>query len=234
MSSGEKQRREKPSILLVANGKSVTATRRWVLQHAGYGVRLARTTAAAIAGLTSERRIDVLLLGSIIGGIDIPLVIRAARKRRPKIFIVSATRQSNAGVDFQVEPLAGPEALLRVVGEAVVTAHGHKFSKRTRAMFVDRDRRYIHVTDGAAELVGYTREELLGCRIDDISAPEMDVPRKFRSYIRNGSQHGVFSLRHRDGHILRVRYAATVLADGCMVSRLRKLADDTGAISDLA
>ena len=34
---------------------------------------------------------------------------------------------------------------------------------------VDSDRRYVCVNDSACELLGYTRQELLALRIDDIS-----------------------------------------------------------------
>ncbi len=84
-------------------------------------------------------------------------------------------------------------------------------------------------SDAAARLVGYAREDLLGMRIDDISAPDMEVSAKFESYIRVGPQHGLFALRHRNESIVRVGYRARVLEDGCMVSRLEKAPDDTAA-----
>jgi PAS domain S-box-containing protein len=108
-------------------------------------------------------------------------------------------------------------------------AHGHPADPNECIMFVDSLRRYFHVTDAAAEMLGYTREQLLGRTIDEISAPEMDVAGKFKAYVRDGSQHGVFSLLHRSGDIIHVTYAATVLDDGCMVSRLKKLTTDRDA-----
>jgi len=211
-----------PTILLVAGGTAITETRKWLFENAGYAVVLARTTEQALTVLESDARIDVLLLGAAIRSINVARVVEVTRGRKPKMFIVAASRTCRPGADFHIEPLAGPEALLRIVGEAIVTAHGHRFDDTDCVMFVDQNRRYIHVTDPAAQLVGYAREELLGMRIDDISAPEMEVSSKFASYIRDGSQHGWFNLRHRDGHLVRVRYHARVLEDGCMVSRLTK------------
>lgn len=222
---GERRRKggNGPAILFVAGGKAITETRQWLLEHAGYDVILARTTEDALTAMEDTARIDVLLLGAVPRTLSLTRVVEVVRRRKPKIFIVSASRTSRPLADFYIEPLAGPEALLRIVGEAIVTAHGHRFDERECVLFVNQNRRYIHVTDRAADLVGYAREELLGMRIDDISAPEMDVGNKFASYVRNGSQHGVYCLRHRDGHVVRVRYAARVLEDGCMVSRLTTL-----------
>ncbi len=224
---GERQRNGAagPTILFVADGKAITETREWLLENAGYAVVLARTTEQALTALAGSDRIDVLLIGTVTRAISMARIIEAAHRREPRIFVVSASvRRTKA--DFQVEPLSGPEALLKAVGEAIVTAHGHQIDERECVMFVDRNRRYIHVTDRAAELVGYAREELLGMRIDDISAPNMEVSSKFASYVRKCSQHGIFSLRHRDGHLVGVRYAAWVLADGCMVSQLTKVPDE--------
>lgn len=210
------------SILLLASGQSLTQTRQWVLEEAGYAVVLARTTSAALAALR-RGHFEVVLIGVGTDALHLPRVLAEVRRQPRKLPVVTMIDMPDAGAEARVEPLAGPEGLLRVLGETIVAAHGHHADPNECLMFVDRQRRYFHVTDSAAELLGYKREELLGRRIDDISAPDMQVAEKFQSYVRDGSQHGVFSLRHRNGSIIRVRYAARVLEDGCMVSRLNRL-----------
>ena len=214
--------RMRRSVLLVAAGQAITLTRRWVLQRAGYSVSVAATTDAALSAL-KRRSIDVVLMGVSGKAIDFVQVVCATRAQQRKIPIVALGQGRELDADMRLSALAGPEALLRTTGEAVIMAHGHPADPNECIMFVDSLRRYFHVTDAAAEMLGYTREELLGRTIDEISAPDMEVARKFRAYVRDGSQHGVFSLLHRSGDIVHVRYAATVLDDGCMVSRLQKI-----------
>jgi len=86
---------------------------------------------------------------------------------------------------------------------------------------VDSARRYIAVTDGICELVGFSRAELLTKKIDDLTAPDLreSVPGKFRQYVDLGVLTGTHRLQHRNGQILSIRYEARVFPDGCLVSR---------------
>jgi PAS domain S-box-containing protein len=44
---------------------------------------------------------------------------------------------------------------------------------------VDRDRKYVEVSDSFCQVVGYQREELIGKRYDDLSAPDTnDIPNR--------------------------------------------------------
>jgi PAS domain S-box-containing protein len=209
------------NILFVASRHSLSKTRRWVLEHAGYRVQRAET-ATEINQALQRNTVDLVLVGWTDKKATAEQVVSLVRKISPRIPIVSMTGHGTA-CDAIVLPLAGPEGLLRVVGETLVKAHGHRVSKNERVLFVDQDRRYFHVSDAAAELLGYEREELLGRKIDDITAPEVDVPGKFAAYVRDGVQNGIISLRHKTGGVVTVRYAARVLEDGCMVSRLTRV-----------
>jgi|GEM_PF-3492177 len=74
-------------------------------------------------------------------------------------------------------------------------------------MVVDPDtRRYLEVNDAAAAQYGYTREEFLTMRTDDLRPPE-DVERMisaFRSRAPGGAERGVWRHRTKDGRILIV------------------------------
>jgi PAS domain S-box-containing protein len=79
---------------------------------------------------------------------------------------------------------------------------------------VDMDRRYLEVSDSFCQLVGYSREELIGKTYDDISAPSTnDIPIVFRLFIKNGYMHGLWMLVHRRGTPILVRYEAWVRPD---------------------
>ena len=100
-------------------------------------------------------------------------------------------------------------------------------------MFVDENRRYIHVTDAATHLLGYARGELIGRTIDEISAPDMDVSERFHAYVEDGYQKGVFRLRRKDGRIIELAYSAKVLPDGCMVSQLKRVGKPVAGVERL-
>ena len=208
-------------LYVVSSTNNILAhSRKLLLDRAGYSTTVATDTQAALAAL-QEQRVDVVLVGSSTGGMDLERVLWSVRTQQHDIPVVKLTANPAGRPEvIEVEPLAGPGVLLHALGRAMTSAHGHFVDESECVMFVDSDRRYFHVTQSAAELLGYGDGELIGRRIDDIAAPEMDVGAKFESYVRDGKQHGVFTLRHRDGSPVRVRYAAEVLSDGCMVSHL--------------
>lgn len=76
---------------------------------------------------------------------------------------------------------------------------------------VDFNRRYISVNDSACALLGYTREELLSLRIDDVSFPTgAHVAPMFELFVRDGKMRGIFALQRKDGEVLRVRFESEV------------------------
>jgi PAS domain S-box-containing protein len=79
---------------------------------------------------------------------------------------------------------------------------------------VDETRRYIAVNDAACELLGYTREELLAMRIDDISYPSgAHVRPLYAQYVEDGSMHGIFALQRKSGEVIWVRFQAKMVKD---------------------
>lgn len=216
----------RPRVLYVVSSvhSLLGHTRKLLLERAGFQTTVAHTTEAALTAL-SELHIDVVLVGSDTHGIDVARVLWSTRDHNRVIPIVLLSfATAHLPEVIHVEPLAGPGILLHAMGRAIVSAHGHNIDEQECVMFVDAKRRYFHLTRSASELLGYENGELIGRTIDEVSAPDMDVAGKFESYLRDGRQHGLFTLRHRNGHTLRVRYAAEVLHDGCMVSRLTPIA----------
>jgi PAS domain S-box-containing protein len=76
---------------------------------------------------------------------------------------------------------------------------------------VDENRRYVSVNDAACELLGYSREELLKMRIDDISFPSgAHVKPMYSQFVEDGGMRGIFALRRKSGEIIWVRFQARV------------------------
>jgi PAS domain-containing protein len=95
-------------------------------------------------------------------------------------------------------------------------AHGHPELKDAKyVVFVDPSRRYLDCTDAACELLGYTREQMLGKRIEDLSYDIGAVPKLFTQYLQARTMDGEFVLQRRDHTPLPIRYRSFVFTDGC-------------------
>ena len=76
---------------------------------------------------------------------------------------------------------------------------------------VDSSRRYVSVNDAACDLLGYSREELLGMTIDDLSFPSgAHVAPMYTQFLRDGSMRGIFALRRKSGEGIMVRFESAV------------------------
>jgi PAS domain S-box-containing protein len=79
---------------------------------------------------------------------------------------------------------------------------------------VDSDRKYVEVSDSFCQLVGYEREELVGKRYDDLTAPDTnDIPTVFGLFQKLGYMHGLWLLVSREGTRILVRYEARLRPD---------------------
>jgi PAS domain-containing protein len=95
-------------------------------------------------------------------------------------------------------------------------AHAHAELKDAKyVVFVDTSRRYVDCSDGVYELLGYSREEMLEKRIEDISYDVGEVPRLFAQYVKAGALEGEYVLQREDRTPLPIRYQAFVFSDGC-------------------
>ena len=79
---------------------------------------------------------------------------------------------------------------------------------------VDGDRKYVEVSDSFCQLVGYEREDLIGKRYDDLTAPDTnDIPTVFGLFQKLGYMHGLWMLVSREGTRILVRYEAWLRPD---------------------
>jgi PAS domain S-box-containing protein len=82
------------------------------------------------------------------------------------------------------------------------------------AVVVNTDRKYTEVSDSFCKLLGYTREELIGKKYDEITAPRTnDIPIVFELFMRSGYMHGIWIFVHRSGTRILVRYEAWLRPD---------------------
>ena len=87
-----------------------------------------------------------------------------------------------------------------LVGEAVANA-GYI------VLVADENMRYLAASDAACELLGYSREELLGLTVPDLVV-ETNASELYDEFIHDHGQRGKITLRSRDGRSLEAHYDA--------------------------
>jgi CspA family cold shock protein len=91
----------------------------------------------------------------------------------------------------------------------------------TYTTVVDRDHKYVEVSESFCELVGYPVQELIGTPYDLLTAPNTtDIPTTFDLLSRVGYMHGLWTLVHRTGYRILIRYEAWFRADANIQSNI--------------
>lgn len=128
---------------------------------------------------------------------------------------------SQVAVELSLTPLTEVDFPGTFVLGLVRDAAGRASETRVRALLAgvadaifvaDADRRYQDANPAAEELVGYTRDELIGMRVDDVvaSGPEWTAA-EYDRYLAGGQWQGELSLRRKDGSIVPVEARASVV-----------------------
>jgi PAS domain-containing protein len=81
-------------------------------------------------------------------------------------------------------------------------------------VFVDSERHYVDCTPAVCDLLGYTRNEILQKRIDDISY-DTKVRELFELYRAKRALQGEYILQRKDRTPVPIYYRSFVFDDGC-------------------
>jgi PAS domain S-box-containing protein len=85
---------------------------------------------------------------------------------------------------------------------------GEAIDRGPALVFVaDEEMRYVAVNQYAADVLGYTRGELLALRVSDVAA-QPDAGRAYADFVARPEAAGVTTIRRRDGTEIAFRYAA--------------------------
>ena len=68
----------------------------------------------------------------------------------------------------------------------------------------------MHATRGVTAILGYEPHELIGMRVVDLAAIELQerTPNQWEDFLAEGRQEGRFQLRAKDGRIVSLQYQA--------------------------
>ena len=199
--------------------------RKIVLETLGYSVFTAADGETGLKLLLAHT-VDLILLDYIMPNMNGGEVAQAVRRSGKKVPIIMVSALPDIPVnaisfiDAYVAKGESPSLLLELIdGMMKVRNHAHPEMSGNYVVFVDEKRRYVEATDAASELLGYSRAELIGQRIDDFAVLGSEtVTEMFDEYRRSGAMEGEFTLRHRNGSHKRVHFKAKAFADGCMVA----------------
>jgi len=215
-----------PTLLCIDDEENGLRVRKWLFESEGFRVFTASDGPTGIH-LFKTHPVDAVIVDYSMPKMDGIEVAEALKKMRSAVPIIMLSAyplpaEANRSIDAIVTKGESPAALLNKTGSLLqIRSHSHLELEGENVAFVDEQRRYLDVTDGVCELLGYSRSELLNMRIDDVTAPVMrsKTPPLFKQYLEDGLQKGEYILRHRDGHEIPINYAARIFPDGCMVAR---------------
>ena len=227
----------KQTLLCIDDEPSILTMRKIVLETMGYSVLTAENGPKGL-DLLKQKRPELILLDYIMPRMDGGEVAQAVRKSGDKtpIIMVSALPDipDNARdhVDAYVPKGESPSILLNLIAN-MLKARSHLTPEMTGeyVVFVDAEGKYVEATNDACGLLGYTRAEFIGKRIEEVSAIDpQKVADLFSEFQTAGSLQGEYLLLHRNGSKVKIRYDAKVYPDGCMAASWRPLsaADRTG------
>ena len=226
-----------PKVVLCIDDEPMgLALRKMLLESAGYHALTAHDGASGLA-LFASREVSAVVLDYNMPGMNGDAVARRMRQLKPRVPIILFTGlaelgdEARAAADVFLVKGDSPQTLFEAIDRFVHMHHRHSEWEGDYIAFADSDRRYVEVTEEFANLLGYSREELMQKTIDDVvDLPEL-VPALWNIYVQNGYQEGTIHLRKRDGRLLPVAYRAKIFPDGCMLSRMEPLCGDVGGPS---
>jgi PAS domain S-box-containing protein len=89
---------------------------------------------------------------------------------------------------------------------------------------VDRQRRYIEVSDDFCKLVGYDRTELMEKKYDDLTASNTNnIETVYSLFEKLGYMHGLWMLVSREGTRILIRYESWIRPDDLIEAHMEVL-----------
>jgi PAS domain S-box-containing protein len=118
-----------------------------------------------------------------------------------------------------------PFGVPEYVGDAAVGAdHSARVQPEYVAVF-NRKRKFVEVSPSFCKLLGYSEDELIGQRYDEITARRTNhIPMTWKLLVSSGYQFGIWVLVNRTGTKLFVRYETFERDDGLFQTHMELLA----------
>jgi len=215
-----------PTLLCIDDEENGLKMRKWLFETEGFQVFTALDGQTGIE-LFKTHPVDGVVLDYNMPGMNGIAVAEMLKKLRSSVPIIMLSgypvpAEANQYIDALITKGGSPALLLSATASLLhIRSHSHVEFEGAYVAFVDEQRRYLAVTDGVCELLGYSRSELLQMRIDDVTAHTIcsNTSTLFQQYLADGLQQGSYVLRNRDGKEIPISYIARMFPDGCLVAR---------------
>jgi PAS domain S-box-containing protein len=215
----------KLTLLCIDDEENGLKMRKWLFETEGFQVFTASDGPTGIE-LFKNHSVDGVVLDYSMPGMDGLVVAERLKTLRQTVPIIMLSgypvpAEANQSIDALITKGESPAHLLTTTASLLRTrSHSHPELDGKYVAFVDEQRKYLDVTDGVCELLGYSRSELLAMRIDEVTAPEMRSNTRplFEQYLQDGLQRGSYILLHRNGNEIPITYIARAFPDGCLVA----------------
>src|SRR6202140_1058193 len=211
------------TVLCVADEESILHSRKQVLQSSGFSVLTASSSDALTA--FASQSVDAVVLDCSMPDIESgrgPVPLKHLSPRTPVILMSSnpsVAEKASTMVDVFISEEHGASSLLsRLRSLIALRGHSHAELEHEYVIFADASRRYLDCSDGVCRLLGYTRTELIGKTIDDVSYIPEKVADLFEKFLKRGGQDGEYILRHKMGKPVLIRYHSFAFLDGCLAA----------------
>jgi len=184
-----------PTLLCIDDEENGLKMRKWLFESEGFQVLTAQDGPTGIE-VFKTCSVDAVILDYNMPVMDGIVVAETLKKLRSAVPIIMLSGypvpvEANQYIDTVITKGESPALLLSVTASLLhIRSHSHLELEGRYVAFVDEQRRYLDVTDGVCELLGYSRSELLTMRIDDGTAPTIrsSVAPLFEQYLKDGLQ----------------------------------------------
>ena len=101
-------------------------------------------------------------------------------------------------------------AALEVVSAWLFYHEASETERGTFVLIVDEEQRFVAVSRGVRDVLGYKPEELVGRKIESVVAggAGVDPTQDWQRFLTDGRQEGEYSMLDRDGRKVLLRYQA--------------------------
>lgn len=212
------------AVLIVSHGESSLATHTRLLESSGFTVLTASTLQDGLRVFQSRPVGAVVVDGTLLVN-DNHNHTAGIKRLKPRVpVIVTGECQSLAkeiGTLIDAMVLKAQESdffSFRLKPLIKVRSHSHSQLEQKYVVFADASRRYLDCSDDVCQLLGYTRMEIIGMTIDDVSYRPEKTLGLFDEYRRKGALDGQYILKHKTGKPLFIRYRSYIFPDGCMAA----------------
>jgi PAS domain S-box-containing protein len=152
--------------------------------------------------------------------------LKAKRKDGSEFDLLMYSRLDYDENGHEIYPTASVDITQRLKYERELTESEKRFrtvfqNSAVAKVMADDEGNYIDANESACELLGYSKEELIGLSIKDVVIGQEESPREtYRKFKKKGFQTGVVKLLKKNGEVRYAEYYAKCIDDNLNLSTL--------------